>query len=101
MKRFTIIIAAALIAFTGCAQNKKEMKTLVAYFSATGTTETVAQKLAEVAGADLYEIRPEVPYTQADLDWTDKQARSTVEMHDPDFRPPFVKDLKDADVDNH
>ena len=97
MKRFTIIIAAALIAFTGCAQNKKEMNTLVAYFSATGTTEVVAQKLAEVAGADLYEIRPEVPYTQADLDWTDKQARSTVEMHDPDFRPPFVKDLKDAD----
>lgn len=97
MKHFAIIIASVLVVITGCAQNKKEMNTLVAYFSATGTTESVAKTLAEAAGADLYEIRPEVPYTEADLDWRDKEARSTVEMHDPDFRPPFVKDLKNAD----
>ena len=55
------------------------MKTLVAYFSASGTTEGVAKKVAEEAGADLYEIKPEVPYTNADLNWMDKKARSTVE----------------------
>ena len=63
------------------------MKTLVAYFSATGTTERVAKMLAEVAGADLYRIEPETPYTAADLDWNDKNSRSTLEMHDPKSRP--------------
>lgn len=63
------------------------MKTLVAYFSASGTTEGVAKKVAEAAGADLFEIKPEVPYTNADLNWTDKKARSTVEMNDPSSRP--------------
>lgn len=77
------------------------MNTLVAYFSATGTTEAVAKDLAEVAGADLYKINPEVPYTQADLDWRDKQSRSSVEMNDLSFRPPFVKDLKDAEKKSH
>ena len=48
------------------------MKTLVAYFSASGTTEGVAKKVAEEAGADLFEIKPEVPYTNADLNWMDK-----------------------------
>ena len=63
------------------------MKTLVAYFSASGTTEGVAKKMAEAAGADLFEIKPEVPYTNADLNWMDKKARSTVEMNDPSSRP--------------
>ncbi len=63
------------------------MKTLVAYFSASGTTEGVAKKVAEAAGADLFEIKPEVPYTNADLNWMDKKARSTVEMNDPSSRP--------------
>ena len=63
------------------------MKTLVAYFSASGTTEGVAKKVAEEAGADLFEIKPEVPYTNADLNWMDKKARSTVEMNDPSSRP--------------
>lgn len=62
------------------------MKTLVAYFSASGTTEGVAKKVAEEAGADLFEIKPEVPYTNADLNWMDKKARSTVEMNDPSSR---------------
>ena len=60
---------------------------LVAYFSASGTTAKVAETLAEAAGADLYEIKPSVPYTKADLNWMDKQARSTVEMNDRSSRP--------------
>ena len=62
-------------------------KTLVAYFSATGTTGIVATDLAEAAGADLYEIVPEVPYTNGDLNWRDEQSRSSVEMNDPAGRP--------------
>ena len=87
-----------MLALTACGQNsKKEMKTLVAYFSATGTTEAVAKDLADVTGATLYEIKPEVRYTAADLNWRDKQSRSNVEMQDKNSRPAFVKDLKDAD----
>lgn len=56
-------------------------KILVAYFSASGVTEKAAKKLAEAAGADLFEIRPAVPYTSADLDWMDKKSRSSVEMN--------------------
>ena len=98
MKRIIICIVAAVLALGACGQNnKKEMKTLVAYFSATGTTEAVAKDLAEVAGATLYEIKPEVRYTAADLDWRDKQSRSTLEMNDKNSRPAFVKDLEDAD----
>lgn len=75
-------------------------KKLVAYFSASGVTAGVAAKLAEAAGADLYEIKPEVPYTKADLNWTDKNARSTIEMHDLSFRPAMAdKDANIADYD--
>ena len=73
------------------------MKTLVAYFSATGTTEAVAKDLAEVTGATLYEIKPEVRYTAADLDWRDKSSRSSVEMQDSTSRPAIIKDLENAD----
>ncbi len=62
-------------------------KILVAYFSAEGTTKAAAEKLAQAAGADLYAIRPEVPYSRADLDWTNKKSRSSVEMKDPGCRP--------------
>ena len=62
-------------------------KTLVAYFSATGTTKAAAQRLAKEKNADLFEIAPEVPYTAADLDWRDKQSRSTKEMQDRSSRP--------------
>jgi len=97
MKRIIIAVAAILMTLTACGQNnKKEMKTLVAYFSATGTTEAVAKDLAEVAGATLYEIKPEVKYTAADLDWRDKQSRSSVEMADKSSRPAIMKDLEDA-----
>ncbi len=62
-------------------------KVLVAYFSATGTTAKAAKRLADAVHGDLFEIRPAVPYTAADLDWTDKRSRSTVEMQNPASRP--------------
>lgn len=73
-------------------------KTLVAYFSASGTTAAVAKTLAEAAKADLYEIRPQVPYTRADLDWTNKSSRSSVEMNNKSFRPPLAD--RDAPVED-
>lgn len=98
MNRILITLAALAMTLTACGQNnKKEMKTLVAYFSATGTTAAVAQDLADVTGGTLYEIKPEVKYTAADLDWRDKASRSSVEMQDKASRPAIVKDLKDAD----
>ena len=97
MKHILLTLAAMTLVLTACGQNKKEMKTLVAYFSATGTTEAVAKDLAEVTGGTLYEIKPEVKYTAADLDWRNKESRSSVEMQDKNSRPAFVKDLKDAD----
>lgn len=63
---------------------------LVAYFSASGVTAKVAETLSEAIGADLYEIEPEVLYTKADLDWMDKQSRSTIEMNDPASRPAIA-----------
>lgn len=65
-------------------------KMLVAYFSASGVTAKAAKKLAEAAGADLFEIRPAVPYTSVDLNWMDKKSRSSVEMNDPAFRPAIA-----------
>lgn len=62
-------------------------KMLVAYFSASGMTAKAARKLSETVGADLYEIKPEIPYSMADLDWTNKKSRSSVEMNNPAFRP--------------
>lgn len=70
-------------------------KKLVAYFSASGTTARVAENLAAAAGADLYEIKPAVPYSKADLNWMDKQSRSSVEMRDKSSRPA----LADTDAD--
>lgn len=63
---------------------------LVAYFSASGVTAKVAETLSEAIGADLYEIEPEVPYTKEDLDWMDKQSRSTIEMNNPASRPAIA-----------
>ena len=62
-------------------------KILTAFFSASGVTANVAKQIAEAAGADLFEIKPEVPYTKADLNWMDKKSRSTLEMNDPASRP--------------
>ncbi|MBQ8676165.1 MAG: NAD(P)H-dependent oxidoreductase [Bacteroidaceae bacterium] len=102
MKR-TIIIMAALMAISlgVCAQNKtkdmKQTKTLVAYFSASGTTKGVATLLAEVTGADLHEIKPEKPYTEADLDWRNNQSRSSVEMKDKKSRPAITGKIDNMD----
>jgi flavodoxin len=65
------------------------MKSLVAYFSASGVTEKVAKRLADAVGADLLEIKPVPLYTKADLDWRNKQSRSSVEMADENCRPPI------------
>ena len=75
-------------------------KKLVAYFSASGTTKKVAERLAKAAGADLFEIRPAIPYTSADLNWMDKKSRSSVEMNDPDSRPEIAETMPNmADYD--
>lgn len=66
-------------------------KILVAYFSASGVTKNAAEKLAKAANADLFEIKPVRPYTDADLDWTDKKSRSTIEMNDLSSRPEIAK----------
>lgn len=113
MKKFSIIIIAASLMMAACANSEKkaenqsenqnetkEMKTLVAYFSASGVTRGVATQLAEVAGADLYEIVPEQIYTDADLDWRDSLSRSSVEMKDKTSRPSIKKtELKIDDYD--
>lgn len=70
-------------------------KKLVAYFSASGVTKKYAERISEITGADLFEIKPTVPYTDADLDWRDSQSRSSVEMKDPDSRPEIAEKLSD------
>ena len=66
------------------------MKALVSYFSASGNTAKLAEKLADIAGADLYEIKPAVPYTSDDLNWQDKNSRSSIEMRDRSSRPALA-----------
>ena len=68
---------------------------LVAYFSASGVTARVAKEIAAATGAELHEIRPAQPYTRADLDWTNKKSRSSVEMNDPACRPALAEDVPD------
>ena len=104
MKTIKMFICAVvgLLMLPGCAQKKNanmsddaslEKKVLVAYFSATGTTRAAAERLAATTGGDLHEIKPEIPYTDADLDWHDQQSRSSIEMADASSRPAIVKDL--------
>jgi flavodoxin len=98
VKRISLIIAACCLMLGACGQNANNnavtqttnnamKKTLVVYFSATGTTKAAAEKLAKEHNADLYEIAPEKPYSAADLDWRDKNSRSTIEMKDKSSRP--------------
>ena len=74
-------------------------KTLVAYFSASGVTEKVAKKIADAVGADIYEIKPEVKYTKADLNWMNKKSRSSIEMNNKTFRPAMISG--DVDVSGY
>lgn len=98
----------SVITLMACTQNKKETtmnsnkqkKILVAYFSATGTTKAAATQLAKAMNADLHEIKPETPYTSADLDWTNEKSRSTIEMKDLKSRPAITGKLGNmADYD--
>ena len=76
-------------------------KALVTYFSASGVTAKVARRLAEAIGAELYEIKPETIYNRADLDWTNKKSRSSIEMQDVNARPALADNnapVADADV---
>lgn len=78
------------------AESKPQNKdTIVVYFSASGITKGVAQKIAEITSADIFEIVPEQKYTDADLDWNDNKSRSTIEMNDPDCRPKISGDIPD------
>ena len=105
MKKIVMMLVALLtMSLSACSQKKenKEMKkVLVAYFSASGVTKGVAQQLAEVTGGTLHEIKPAQPYTDADLDWRNKQSRSSVEMQDKSSRPAITEKLanmQDYDV---
>ena len=76
-------------------------KSLVTYFSASGVTAELAKRLAKSVQADIYEIRPQIPYTDADLNWMDKTSRSSVEMKDVSSRPAIVlptPDMQKYDV---
>lgn len=75
------------------------MKTLVTYFSASGVTKRVAEKIADAIDADIFEISPETPYSSADLDYTNKNSRSTIEMNDKSFRPPIKETIDISEYD--
>ena len=102
MKHLKILLLAVLTVFaaSACSQNRtkqtmEKKKVLVVYFSATGTTRQVAKQIAKTADADICEITPAKPYSSADLDWTNKQSRSSVEMNNPKARP----EIKAVSVD--
>ena len=109
MKKHSILAIAltALLPFCGCSKDETSNtktgesavnnmgKALVVYFSATGTTKGVAQRLAGAIGGDIFEIVPARPYTEADLNWHSKQSRSSVEMADRKSRPAIAKAAPD------
>ena len=96
MKNTILILGAILLAILPInAQKNNQSKTLVAYFSATGTTRQAAAKLAKEHKAVLWEIEAAEPYTAADLDWRNDKSRSSLEMNDPDERP-MIKRCTDA-----
>ena len=96
-----VAIVGGVSAQSQDSKQNKTMKTLVTYFSASGVTKAAAQELAGIIGADLYEIVPEQRYTDADLNWRNKQSRSSVEMNDKGSRPAIkgkVENLGQYDV---
>lgn len=97
MKRLLTLLIITMTALNLSAQTTK---TIVAYFSASGVTAAAAKELAKEKNADLYFIEPAQKYTAADLDWRNKQSRSSVEMNDPKARPALksLKSLADYDV---
>lgn len=108
-KLFNILMLflATALPLVSCSQTNKStemnpnVKAIVCYFSATGTTADAARRIAEIAEADIHEIAPAEKYTSADLDWTDSLSRSYVEMHNRTFRPALkdsVTDLSEYSV---
>lgn len=103
--KFTLLAVLAIIATSACSQikskNNMENKILVVYFSATGTTKQVAEKLANITNADICEIVTAQPYTRADLNWHNPQSRSSVEMNSTEVRPEIKAiniDVKDYNI---
>lgn len=106
MKKIALLVIAAVVSLTSltaCGQTAESKqptnmgtKTLIAYFSATGTTEKVAKDIAEATGGDLCEIQPEQPYSADDLDWTNPSSRSCREHADPNARPAIRKPTLDV-----
>ena len=103
MKKIVLLVLSLLFLSAGVViaqsntqeakeNSKMNKKILVAYFSATGNTRRVAQNLAKAVNADIYEIKPAKTYSDADLDWTNKSSRSSVEMADHSSRPEIIKD---------
>ena len=87
MMIFCMLLGVSTLAVNARAEQVNQNDTLVIYFSCTGTTKGVAEKLANVTGADLYEIVPAVPYTAEDLNYNDRSTRATSEQDHPDIRP--------------
>ena len=106
MKKITAILLIVLMvnSLAACGGEKKtadETRILIAYFSATNTTEGVAETIADSLSADIYEITPAEPYTDADLDYHDDNSRSTIEMNDNSVRPVIagsVEDMEQYDI---
>lgn len=105
MKKLLSLIAVTLIAFMAFGSHAEnglaDKKILVAYFSATGTTANIAEKIATTTNADLFEIKPEQAYTEADLNWRDEDSRSSIEMKDRTSRPAIaskVENMEQYDV---
>ena len=103
MKRLLILMSAALLVLsTACAKKKTDtaatqQKVLVAYFSATGTTENVAKMIASATGGELMKIQPKEEYSDEDLDWTEPTSRCCRENDNPQSRPEFVKSKASLD----
>lgn len=95
MKKLLCFLSVLLPFATGIHAEETNNKVLVAYFSATGTTAGVAEKLANAINADLFEIKPEQPYTSEDLNWQNNQSRSSIEMGDKSSRPQIASKIED------
>ena len=99
--KYLLLAVLTIVAASACSQNKSQnimekKKVLVVYFSATGTTSQVGKQIAKIADADICEITPLTPYSDADLDWTNKQSRSSLEMSDSTARPKIKAVMVDV-----